>query len=103
MTLVEMVKAQTAAPDDVRALPALRSRGFSPADVIAVIARSEGEWLRQRLQPDPHGSGLGRRDPRRRDRDPGHELALVDQPAWRPAIVGEWSADRVVIFTRYSA
>jgi cyanuric acid amidohydrolase len=42
MTFLDLVKAPTSAPDDIRALQALRAEGYSPADVVAVIAKSEG-------------------------------------------------------------
>jgi cyanuric acid amidohydrolase len=42
MTAVELLKAPMAAPDDVAALACLAERGLTPADVIAVVAKTEG-------------------------------------------------------------
>jgi cyanuric acid amidohydrolase len=42
LTFVDLVKVATSAPDDVRALQALAAQGYSPNDVLAVIAKSEG-------------------------------------------------------------
>ncbi|MDQ1679297.1 MAG: cyanuric acid amidohydrolase, partial [Frankiaceae bacterium] len=42
MTAVELLKAPMAGPDDVAGLACLAERGLTPADVIAVVAKTEG-------------------------------------------------------------